>query len=94
VGGVLFLDANENGRLDAGEVGAHNVIVLLDGRFTARTDAEGRFEFPSVAPGSHLVTVVPDNVALPWVVPSNGRFDIQVRERDLARVDISAQRLR
>jgi hypothetical protein len=40
------------------------------------------------------VTVVPDNVPLPWVVPSNGRFDIQVRVRDLARVDIPAQRLR
>ena len=94
VGGTLFLDANENGRLDAGELGAQNVIVLLDGRFTARTDAEGRFEFPSVAPGAHIVTVIPDNLPLPWVVPYNARFDIQVRVRDLTRIEIPAQRLR
>ncbi len=31
--GVLFLDANDNGRQDAGESGAANVTVLLNGRF-------------------------------------------------------------
>ena len=94
VGGVLFLDANDNGRLDAGEAGAANVIVLLDGRFTVRTDAEGRFEFPAVAAGNHVVSVVPDNLPLPWLVSANGRFDVQVRVRDRTRIEIPAQRLR
>jgi hypothetical protein len=94
VWGVLFLDANDNGRLDAGEAGAANVIVLLDGRFTARTDSEGRFEFPTVAPGSHVVSVIPDNLPLPWMLPSNGRFDVQVRVRDQTRIGIPAQRSR
>jgi hypothetical protein len=90
----LFLDANDNGRLDAGEAAAPNVTVLLDGRFTARTDSEGRFEFPAVAPGNHVVTVLPDNLPLPWVVSSGGRFDVQVRVRDQSRIEIPAQRLR
>ena len=94
VSGVLFLDANDNGRLDAGEAGAPNVVVLLDGRFTVRTDSEGRFEFPAVATGNHVVTVLPDNLPLPWMVSSGGRFDVQVRVRDQTRIEISAQRLR
>jgi hypothetical protein len=94
VWGVLFLDANDNGRLDAGEAAAQNVTVLLDGRFTVRTDNEGRFEFPAVAPGNHVVTVLPDNLPLPWVVSSGGRFDVQVRVRDQSRIEIPAQRLR
>jgi hypothetical protein len=80
--------------LDAGEAAAPNVTVLLDGRFTVRTDNEGRFEFPAVAPGNHVVTVLPDNLPLPWVVASGGRFDVQVRVRDQSRIEIPAQRLR
>jgi len=48
INGVLFLDENDNGLFDAGEAGAPNVVVLLNGRFAARTNSEGRFEFPSV----------------------------------------------
>ena len=54
--GVIYLDANENGRFDAGETGAANVTVILDGRFSTRTDANGRFDFPAVAAGHHVLT--------------------------------------
>ena len=94
VAGVLYLDANDSGRFEAGESGAGNVVILLDGRFAARTDAEGRFEFPSVAPGDHVLSVVPDNLPLPWVVSSEGRIDVKVRVRDRTRVEIQARRLR
>src|SRR4029077_18153730 len=62
ISGVVFLDANNNGRSDAGELGAPNVTVVLDGRFSVQTDAAGRFDFPVVATGRHVITVVADNL--------------------------------
>jgi hypothetical protein len=94
VTGVLYLDANDNGRLDAGEAGAPNVMIVLDGRFSARTDAQGRFEFPAVGPGDHVLTVIPDNVPLPWSVAGDGRVSIQVRVRDQTQIQIPARQLR
>lgn len=94
VAGVLYLDANDNGRLDAGEQGAANVTIVLDGRFSARTDAQGRFEFPAVGPGHHVITVVPDNLPLPWSVAGDGRVNVQVHVRDQTQVDIPVRQLR
>lgn len=94
VSGVIYLDANDDGRLDAGEQGAPNVTVILDGRYVARTDSQGRFEFPSVVEGRHVVTVVPDNLPLPWVVKNDGRTELNVAVRSSTQVEIPAQRIR
>ena len=67
--GVVYLDANENGRFDAGETGVPNITVILDGRFSTRTDANGRFDFPAVVAGHHVITVQSDNLPLPWMLP-------------------------
>lgn len=64
--GTVFLDTDHNGRREAGEQGVPNVTVVLDGRFVTRTDATGRYEFPSVAAGDHVLQVQPDNIPLPW----------------------------
>jgi len=92
--GTVFLDGNDSLRLEAGETGAGNVTVVLDGRYTTRTDGEGRFEFPAVATGRHRITVVPDNLPLPWVPFGDGRYDVDVSVRDSVTVDIPAQRVR
>lgn len=94
VHGFLFLDENDNGRMDAGERGAPNVVVLLNGRFPARTNAEGRFEFPSVVAGEHEIRVVPDNVPLPWTVPDDGRMRVEVGVRERTFVTLPARRQR
>jgi hypothetical protein len=94
VHGFLFLDENDNGIMDAGERGAPNVMVLLNGRFPARTDAEGRFEFPSVAAGNHELRVVPDNIPLPWTVADDGRTPIEVSVRTRTFVTLAARRQR
>ena len=91
--GYVFLDTNDNGRRDAGESGAANVTVLLDRRFSARTDDAGRFEFPFVAAGAHTISVLPDNLPLPWVVEGDRR-EISVSARESAVVEIAARRLR
>jgi hypothetical protein len=94
VSGVVYLDANNNGSLDAGEVGAPNLTVVLDGRFSVQTNANGRFEFPAVATGHHVITVISDNLPLPWVLVGGGRADVMVTTRDRTEINIAAQRPR
>jgi hypothetical protein len=92
--GVVYLDANNNGRPDAGEAGAPNVTVVLDGRFSVQTDAAGRFDFPAVATGRHIIVVIPDNLPLPWVLVNGGRSEVLVTTRDRTDIGIAAQRPR
>jgi len=92
--GVVYLDANENGRYDAGEAGAPNVTVILDGRFSTRTDANGRFDFPAVVAGRHVLTVQQDNLPLPWTLVNQGRTEVEVTTRDRVDVNIAAMRLK
>ncbi len=93
IAGVVFLDDNENGRRDANESGAANVQVLLDGRFSVRTDSQGRFEFPFVASGEHYITVPSENLPLPWSIALERR-SVQIRARDTTLVEVPATRLR
>ena len=94
ISGVVFLDANDNGQLDAGEAGAPNVTVVLDGRFSVQTDPSGRFAFPAVATGRHVVTVVSDNLPLPWALSNEGRTEIAVSTRERTQISIAARRPR
>ena len=94
INGVLFLDENDNGRFDASESGAANVVVLLNGRFAVRTDASGRFEFPTVVAGNHSLSVVSDNLPLAWNVPAEARFDVRVGVRGQAQIELPARRQR
>ena len=94
INGVLFLDENDNGRFDASESGAANVVVLLNGRFAVRTDASGRFEFPSVVAGNHSLSVVSDNLPLAWNVPAESRFDVRVGVRGQSQIELPARRQR
>ena len=59
------------------------------------TDSQGNFEFPRVAVGVHEITVIPDNLPLPWsFADGDDRRVVTVRVRDDARVDIGARRQR
>ena len=91
---MVYLDANNNGQPDAGEAGAANVTVVLDGRFSVQTNAAGRFSFPVVATGHHVITVVADNLPLPWVLIGDGRRETEVTTRDRTVISIGAQRPR
>ena len=92
--GIVYLDTNNNGRPDAGEAGAANVTVILDGRYSVQTDANGRFNFPVVASGRHLVTAIGDNVPLPWTLVNDGRAEVEVTTRGRTEVSLAAQRPR
>jgi hypothetical protein len=91
--GSVFLDENGNGSRDAGEAGAANITVVLDNRFSVRTDSQGNFAFPMVAIGNYVIRVVTDNLPLPW------RFDdadaeqqLEVGMRQQLRIDFPARR--
>ena len=94
IAGIVYLDANYNGHIDAGEAGAANVTVVLDGRFSVETDAGGRFDFPVVAAGHHVIAVISDNLPLPWTLANDGRTDVEVATRGRTEVSIGAQRPR
>lgn len=87
--GEIYLDANADGLRNADEVPATDIVVLLDGRYPARTDANGRFSFNRVAAGSHTLTTVSDNLPLPWQLPSDAKM-IEVKVRDTARWSVGA----
>ncbi len=90
--GTIYMDANDNGVLDAGEGTPANVTVVLDGRYSVQTDRNGHFEFRAVAAGRHQIRIIPDNLPLPWTVADDGRVDVQVSTRSHTDVKIPVTR--
>jgi hypothetical protein len=88
--GSVYLDENKNSQRDASERGAANVTVLLNGRHAVQTDAQGRFEFEWVAAGNHVLTVISDNLPLPWQLDKDGRSEIKIYTRESTTVNIAA----
>jgi hypothetical protein len=86
--GIVYLDANRSGRQEAGEQGASGVTVYLDGRYAARTDSQGRFEFPFVAPGNRTITVLDETLPLPWSSGDKAQIRVDVRVRETIRIEI------
>lgn len=94
IAGYLFLDTNDNNNPDAGEEPAQNITVLLDGKFSTRTNALGRFEFPLVASGPHTIMVITDNLPLPWQVKDDGKTNVMVNTRETHYLNIPATRVK
>jgi hypothetical protein len=90
--GVVFFDANNNGRQDASETGAGGVTVFLDNRYAARTDPQGRYYFAFVGTGQHVITVQSETLPLPWVASAEGRVKLEVRPREDQRIDFAVRR--
>lgn len=90
ISGTVFLDANRDGEQQTDERGAANIEVLLDGRFHARTDAQGRFEFPMVTTGHHRLSLNLETVPLPWGVASEQAIsaDVALRGQAIVRIPI------
>jgi hypothetical protein len=88
--GSVYLDDNKNTQRDALEKGAPNVTVVLDGRYSTQTDAQGQFEFNFVTAGPHVLTVITDNLALPWQLEKDGLTPVTVHTRETTDVHIGA----
>lgn len=92
VGGIVFLDADRDGRQTLDELGAAGVEVILDGRFRVVTDRFGRFDFPLVATGRHQLTLTPETVPLPWGVARSQDVRVEVPLRGEAFIRIPVVR--
>jgi hypothetical protein len=68
------------------------VTVVLDRGYVARTDAQGRYSFPSVAAGSHQIELVQDNLPLPWSSAGSPSRRVNVYVRDAAMTDFPIQK--
>lgn len=80
IGGTAFIDANNNGVLDAGELGLPGVNVTLTGTTSTglsvnqstTTNAGGGYQFISLLPGTYNVTVGP----VGGVTGNSGQSDV------------------
>jgi SdrD B-like domain len=94
IAGYIYLDANENGRMDADETGAEHITVLLDRKYSVETDAKGHYEFSTVASGTHTIEAVMDNLPLPWSFANQGPHTVEIRTRGRSTLDVAATRMR
>lgn len=93
--GSIFLDENRDGTRAASESGAAQVTVVLNERYSVRTNERGEFEFPLVATGLQTLRVVSDELPLPWYFEAGSlQRGIQVNVRETSVVDIGAIRMR
>jgi SdrD B-like domain len=93
ISGVVYLDANRDGEQQAGEAGAANVEVLLDGRYRVTTDRNGQFEFAVVATGNHQLSLNLESVPLPWGAAFEKGININVPLRGQATTRIPVVRV-
>ena len=92
--GTVFFDSDSSGRREASESGAANITVVLDRRYVARTDAQGRYEFPWVVAGEHLLQLQTDNIPLPWNPAQREAVAASVLVRRITTTDFALQRER
>jgi hypothetical protein len=88
VAGRVFYDANKDGRIQPDETGAQGIEVVMDGRYRATTDAEGRFFFPMVGVGRHQLSLTLDSVPLPWGTADGAVLGVDVPLRGEANAEI------
>ncbi|WP_395349276.1 hypothetical protein [Variovorax sp. UC122_21] len=93
VAGHVFFDANRDGARQPDEGAAAQVEVLLDGRYRATTDRDGRFEFPLVTTGRHRLSLALDSVPLPWGAAGDGGVDVSVPLRGRVGAEIPVTRV-
>lgn len=92
--GVVFFDDNGDGMRQATERGAANVTLYLDGRYPVTTDAQGRFTFSLVSPGSHSLRILNEALPLPWSSDDQHPPIADVPLRGDARLDIPLTKIR
>ena len=88
VSGVVYFDDNRDGSRQGNEGPAAGVTVLLDNAQSVTTGSDGRFEFPLVRSGSHVVRIDSSTVRLPWGAANERGRPVSVEARGSSVVDL------
>jgi hypothetical protein len=64
--GLVFYDENRDSIRQPSERVVAGATIVLDGRYETRTDEQGRYSFAPVPTGSHEVTLLTEELPLPW----------------------------
>ncbi len=83
IGGRVFVDRDADGTLDAGESPAAGAVVFLE-KGEVSTDAEGKYKFPPLSPGTYSLDVR----ELPLDAASSGPISVAITPGDEVTVDI------
>jgi len=73
--GRVFVDARGTGRFREGDSGVSNVRIYMEDGSSVLTDKYGRFTFPSVHPGQHVLRVDPTTLPLTVRPYDDRRYD-------------------
>ncbi|MDH5327592.1 MAG: hypothetical protein OEZ68_01630 [Gammaproteobacteria bacterium] len=85
--GYVFADSNNDAVRDSTEKPLAGVTVHLDASYSAKTDADGRYEFSPVSCGAHQVSINIADVPLPWGLDNEEPEVIVVETRETHSVD-------
>jgi hypothetical protein len=85
--GWVFEDKNLNGALDRDEKGVEGVKIKLEDGSTVVTDKDGRYSFPSVGAGKHVVMIDAARIPAAYTFVGAETTTVEVKHRGSARVD-------
>jgi len=85
--GLIFLDDNLNGILDAGERGLKDVNLQLEDGSSVASDAGGKFTFSRVPEGLHSVSVDFRHIPANYYLMAPERQTVVVERRKTSRVE-------
>jgi hypothetical protein len=85
--GWVFDDKNLNGSIDRDEKGVEGIKVKLEDGSTVTTDKDGRYCFPSVGSGKHVVILDAARIPAAYTFIASETSTVEVKNRGSARVD-------
>jgi hypothetical protein len=83
----VFYDENRDSIRQPSEQVAPGATLVLDGRYETRTDEQGRYSFAPVPAGAHEVTLLTEELPLPWGLDDERPQPITVWVRQTAMLD-------
>jgi hypothetical protein len=85
--GRVYVDMNGNGIFDTGDKPLGGVVLRLDEGFVVETDSSGRYHFPNVSAGQHLLNLDPASFPIEYLSPTPEGVSFQVHPRDETKKD-------
>lgn len=86
--GIVYVDENDNGQLDANEKLISNTQLTLDGSRRAVSDGAGSYFFENIGEGQHHVVIDVNSIPLPYLPKMKLDNVIEVLEGETTQLNI------